>query len=272
MHAELLENIKFQRWACLQRWRHISNFSTVHVKCLIDLGVDFKTFPNENKITTLGSTTLECSPNLVLNVYHLIFTNKLKISLMWVLSYMSVIGNENADRQAAMGRLTAHWKFDIEIMQDLKAVKLKIKSHSDQLWNYGNKQRWLQLNYCRMWRFIIRPISSSGCFNTFRSTLEQTESCTVAPQNNRIISVSWLNVSSLDQTIISFDAWRWLFRSFQHCSLILVFLHDVGLYKSLVLYSDLYDHVLHISRYWAHLWHGCKTCCSSQLLQFWTWA
>jgi hypothetical protein len=53
---------------------------------------------------------------------------------------MGVVGNELADRLAAMG--TANPTTDIEMMQDLNELKPKIKSHIDQLW----QQKWDSLN------------------------------------------------------------------------------------------------------------------------------
>jgi hypothetical protein len=118
------------------------------IKIAVEIAV--KTLSTENKITifsdslsgltSLRSPALKNSPNLVKEIYHLISTNKLKISLMWVPSHIGVVGNEHADRLAAMG--TAHPTIDIEMMQDLKELKPKIKSHIDQLW----QQKWDSLN------------------------------------------------------------------------------------------------------------------------------
>jgi ribonuclease HI len=110
------------------------------IKTAVEITV--KTLSTENKITvfsdslnglaSLRSPALKNSPNLVKEIYHLISTNKIKISLMWVPSYIGVVGNEHVDRLAAMG--TAHPTIDVEMMQDLKELKPKIKSRIDQLW------------------------------------------------------------------------------------------------------------------------------------------
>jgi ribonuclease HI len=107
------------------------------IKIAVEIAV--KTLSTENKIaifsdslsglTSLRSPALKNSPNLVKEMYHLISTNRLNISLMWVPSHIGVVGNEDVDRLAAMS--TAHPTIDIAMMQDLNELKPKIKSHID---------------------------------------------------------------------------------------------------------------------------------------------
>jgi ribonuclease HI len=122
----------------------MSIFSAELTATKIAVEVAVKTLSTENKITifsdslsgltSLRSPALKNSPNLVKEIYHLISTNKLNISLMWVPSHIGVVGSEHADRLAAMG--TTHSTIDIEMMQDYKELKPKI---NPILINYGNK-------------------------------------------------------------------------------------------------------------------------------------
>jgi hypothetical protein len=89
---------------------------------------------------SLRSPGLKKSPNVVNDIYRIIYQKDLKLHITWVPSHIGIPGNERADTLASKGATLKN--VDIHVLQDFTALKQKIKSYVDQLWQH----KWSSLD------------------------------------------------------------------------------------------------------------------------------
>jgi hypothetical protein len=89
-------------------------------------------------VTQISSS--QKSPNVVNEIHRILFQTNLKLHITWVSSHVGIPGNECADTLADKG--AKHKDIDLHVIQDLSALKQKIKSYIDHLWQH----RWSSLD------------------------------------------------------------------------------------------------------------------------------